>query len=388
MLFKFEGYIMRKIIFTALLVISIAGSYAVGLFGLMAISKTKSSSGSVQFPIISGNEKIVNEESAVIDVAKKVSPSVVSVAVVGNPSSNNGPFGLFFAPPATPQGQQAQQDIGSGFIVSADGLIVTNKHVVSDTSVKYRVVTSSNKTFDVTNIYRDPNNDVAILKINTSGLTPVNMGDSSTLSVGQMAIAIGTALGSFPNTVTLGVVSGLGRGIVAGSPFEGSVEKLDNVIQTDAAINPGNSGGPLVNSSGQVVGINVATSQSGQNIGFAIPINVVKQSLTQFNQTGMFRRPYLGISYTVLTPDIASSNSSPEGALIEGVTAGSPAEKAGVAANDIITKIDGTTISQSASDVSQVVASKSIGQSIIVTVWRNGQTKNLTLVVGENNGTF
>ena len=177
------------------------------------------------------------------------------------------------------------QNIGSGFIVSPDGLIITSKHVVSDTGATYKIITNDNKTYNVEKIYRDPSNDVAILKINPpSGtkLTPLSLGDSTNLTLGQTVIAIGTSLGEFTNTVTSGIVSGLGRGITAGSPFQGYVEKLDNAIQTDAPINPGNSGGPLLNSSGQVIGINTAIAQNGQNIAFAIPVNVIKTVLTRY----------------------------------------------------------------------------------------------------------
>ena len=231
--------------------------------------------------------KVVSEESVVINAVKKVGPSVVTVVeeISAQQSIDFGPFS-FFVPPSSSSPQS--QNIGSGFIVSQDGLIVTNKHVVSDTNVKYQIITENDKKYTVQKIYRDPLNDIAILKIDLSEnpgqkLIPVEMGDSSRLSVGQFAIAIGTALGEFRNTVTTGVVSGLGRGITAGSQFEGYVEKLDNVIQTSAAINPGNSGGPLLNSSSQVIGVNTAIAQEGQNIGFALPINTVKYSLKNFN---------------------------------------------------------------------------------------------------------
>ena len=217
------------------------------------------------------------------------------------------PFNVFRQRPG--QQQKIEQDIGSGFVVSTEGLIVTNKHVVADTEAKYKVITKDDKTHEAQKIYRDPANDLAIIKINASGLTPVELGDSSKLKVGQMAIAIGTALGEFRNTVTVGVISGLGRGITAGSPFEGYVERLDNVIQTDAAINPGNSGGPLLNSGGQVIGVNTAVSSEGQNIGFALPINIVKDALTQFNKSGgKFSRPFLGVRYKMITRDLALLN--------------------------------------------------------------------------------
>lgn len=190
--------------------------------------------------------KILREESVVIDVVEKYGPSVVTVGIkktqtVYNPFDNFfDPFGFFDTPRnQTPQERKIEQDIGSGFVI-AEGLIVTNKHVVADTQALYRIFTKDNKLYEVEKIYRDPTNDLAILKINTpkGELKPMELGDSDQLKVGQFVIAIGAALGEFRNTVTTGVVSGLGRTITAGSPFEGT-ENLDNVIQTDAAINLG-----------------------------------------------------------------------------------------------------------------------------------------------------
>src|SRR3990167_3484466 len=236
--------------------------------------------------------KIVSEESAVIDIVEKVSPSVVTVGIESR-IINFDPFDIFSRPQAT----QQEQNIGSGFVVSADGLIVTNKHVV-DVPGKYKVITNDGKKYDVKSIYRDPINDIAIVKINATELKPVEMGDSSRVKVGQLVVAVGTPLGEFRGSVTKGIVSGIGRGITAGSSFEGFAEKLDDVIQTDAAINPGNSGGPLLNSAGQVIGVNVAIAASAENIGFAIPVNVLKDALKTFNETGNFAsKPFLGVEY-------------------------------------------------------------------------------------------
>jgi len=262
-------------------------------------------------------------------------------------------------------------------------MIVTNKHVVADTQAKYRVITKDDKTYQVEKIYRDPVNDLAILKINASGLKPVEMGDSSKLKVGQFVIAIGTALGEFRNTVTTGVISGLGRGITAGSPFEGYVERLDNVIQTDAAINPGNSGGPLLNSAGQVIGVNVAVAQSGQNIGFAIPINVIKESLENFNKTGKFLRPYLGIRYKMISRDLALLNEVPEGAYVQEVVEDSPAQKAGVKDGDIITKIDNEKVLEKDGGLAKIIAGKKVGDKVELTIWREGKETKISVTLGE-----
>ncbi len=327
------------------------------------------------------DKRIVSEESVVTEVVESTSESVVTVAISKvqlNPGSGiYDPFGFwgdfFGVPYSQPQEEKIEQDIGSGFIISEDGLVVTNKHVVSDLEAKYRVVVSDDKEYEVKDIYRDPEADLAILKIEATDLKPLEMGDSNNLKVGQMVIAIGTALGEFRSTVTTGVISGLGRGIVAGSTFEG-MEKLENVIQTDAAINPGNSGGPLLNSSGQVIGVNVAVSLSGQNIGFALPINIVKSSIDNFKATGEFDRPYLGVSYRIISKRAALLNEVPQGAYVEEVIAGSGAEKAGIEIGDIITEVDGTKIDESEStSLINLINKKKIGDTIEVKIWRDGQ---------------
>jgi serine protease Do len=329
--------------------------------------------------------KVVTEESVTIDIVKKVGPSVITVLEEALPSSSGevqfGPFSIFGIP-VPDQNQETQPaSIGSGFIISKDGLVVTNKHVVSDTNFKYQVVTSDEKKFTVKKIYRDPLNDIAVLQIDpkeNSGvnLKPVEMGDSSSLQVGQYVVAIGTALGEFNNTITTGVISGLGRGITAGDAFAGYVEKLDNVIQTDAAINPGNSGGPLVNSLSQVIGINTAIAQGGQNIGFALPINTVKDSLKYFNEHGKFDRAYLGVSYKMVSKNIAVVNEIAEGAYIDMVVKDSPAEKAGIKAGDVITKFNGKKISGD-DNLAELIAERKTGDIVSITVWRNGKTIDL-----------
>jgi len=329
--------------------------------------------------------KVVSEENVIIDAVDNVSPSVVTIGIQQTRTSPDvysfNPFDPF-SPFQRQQGssQQIEQDIGSGFIISSDGLIVTNKHVVSVTDATYRVITKDDKTYDVVKIYRDPDNDLAIIKINATGLTPVEMGDSSKIKVGQMAIAIGTALGEFRNTVTVGVISGVGRGITAGSPFEGSAEKLTNVIQTDAAINPGNSGGPLLNSAGQVIGVNTAVSSQGQNIGFALPINVVKDAVNNFNATGQFNRAYLGVEFRMISRQMAILNDVPEGAYLANVVAGSPADKAGLKTDDIIMKLNGEKLTET-NDLAHAISGKKVGDQITLDIWRDGDqfTKTVTL---------
>lgn len=326
---------------------------------------------------------LLKEESVVIDVAEKASPSVVTVTIK-TPRQRIFSFSPFGGFQEGFQGGETS-DIGSGFVISSDGLIVTNKHVVSNTGGTYKVVTKDDKEYDVVEIDRDPNNDIAILKIDADDLKPLELGDSSNLKVGQTAIAIGTALGEFRHTVTTGVVSGLGRGITAGSVYEGYVEKLDNVIQTDAAINPGNSGGPLLDSSGKVIGINVAVAQGAQNIGFAIPIDTVKDALKVFNQTGKFpAKPYLGVRYQSISKRTAVLNNIPQGMYVVEVVEGSPAQKADIKVDDIITKIDGVELNEN-SILSDVIANKKPGDEITIEINRNGETLTLKAKLEESS---
>lgn len=334
--------------------------------------------------------KVAYEESVVIDVVEKSSPAVVTLGITKTRRVGDifefDPFDPF-SPFRRREGKQQklEQDIGTGFIVKNDGYIVTNKHVVGDSDAKYRVITKDDKTYEAEKIYRDPTNDIAIVKINASNLPVIELGDSSKIKVGQMAIAIGTALGEFRHTVTTGVISGVGRGITAGSPFEGYVERLDNVIQTDAAINPGNSGGPLLNSSGQVIGINTAVSGEGQNIGFAIPINVVKDALDNFNSTGQFNRPFLGVRYKTISKDLAILNDVPEGAYIMEVVGGSPAEKAGLKEEDIVTKIDEVKLTGDNAELAKVISKKKVGDTMNLNVWRDGKEQTFKVTLGNQD---
>jgi S1-C subfamily serine protease len=335
--------------------------------------------------------EVLQEENAVIRVVEEVTPSVVTVGVkktqkIIDSSSLFDPFGFFGRPRTQPEVEERQieQNIGSGFIIDASGLIVTNKHVVDDGSAEYRVITYQDDELKVEKIYRDPINDMAILKVSppASGLKPVRLGDSSNLRVGQVVIAIGTALGEFRSTVTTGVISGLGRGINAGSPFGGLSERLDDVIQTDAAINPGNSGGPLLNSSSEVIGVSVAISQAGENIGFAIPINLVKESIETFNTTGKFSRPFLGVRYQMLDKRTAILNSVPQGAYIVEIVTDSPADKAGVKENDIIIKIDDRQLDED-NGLAELISKKKVGGEASLEIYRNGEEIKLKVKLEE-----
>ena len=314
---------------------------------------------------------VVDEESVATKVVEKATKSVVTVSINKDVTTNVSDTLNQLFESSKVETENVEKDIGTGFIISNDGLIVTNKHVVADTSAKYKVVIGKDEVVEVVNIYRDPVNDLAILKVNKTGLNPVDMGDSDQLKAGQTVIAIGTALGEFRSTVTKGVISGLGRGITAGGVGV-AAEKLEDVIQVDAAINSGNSGGPLFNSGGQVIGVNVATSANGQSIGFALPINLVKLSVENFRKTGEFDRPYLGIGYKMISKQIASTNKVPVGAYVQTVTKDSPAEKSGIKIGDIITEIDGKKIDE-VKDMSVVgtVNQKKIGDTLKIKYFRD-----------------
>lgn len=330
--------------------------------------------------------RLLNEENAVIDVVENVGPSVVSIGIRQSSVRRNPTLDLFFPEQEIEEDTEEEEIyIGTGFVVKSDGLVVTNKHVVSESGQQYLVIDDAGNSYEVESVYRDPANDIAILQTSTTpngGFKEVEMGDSSNLKVGQFVIAIGTALGEFPSTVTTGVVSGLGRGITAGSPFQGFVEELDNVIQTDAAINPGNSGGPLLNSSGQVIAVNTAVSGQGQNIGFAIPINIIRDSIENFNNTGKFARPYLGVSYTIITERSALLNEVPQGALVQGVIEESAADDAGITTGDIIVEIDGQKISEE-EGLAVIISEKKIGDSITLKVFRDDATVDINATLKE-----
>jgi len=334
-------------------------------------------------------QTVVYEESVITQVVEESLPSVVTVGISKTTTTGGffqfDPFNPFMPFQQIPgQNEKIEQNIGSGFIISQDGLIITNKHVVSDTDASYKILTNDKKSFNVEKIYRDPLNDLSILKINATGLKPLKLGDSSKLKLGQLTIAIGTPLGEFTNTVTKGIVSGLGRGITAGSPFEGYVEKLDNVIQTDAPISLGNSGGPLLNSSGEVIGINTAIAQEGQNIGFAIPVNIIKDLIETFGKQGFnFERPYLGVRYKMIDKQTALLNDVTEGAYVTEVVSDSPAEKAGVQNEDIIVEFDGKKVTgDDDQGLAKLILGKKVGDKVELKVWRSeGGTKTLSVTL-------
>lgn len=323
-------------------------------------------------------EKLVLEESsAITESVKKVAPAVVSI------STSRDVINFF--------GQITEEKGGgTGFIITNDGLIATNKHVVSDESAQYTVFTADGKDYSAKILAQDPFNDLAVLKIEASGLATVELGESNDIQVGQWVLAIGNALGEFSNSVTVGVVSAKERQITASG--SGFTEKLEGLLQTDAAINPGNSGGPLVNLKGQVIGINTAIAGNAQNIGFAIPIDTAKKAMESIKKTGKISRPMMGIRYVPITKEIAKinklnidhgvwilrGNSRSEVAVVPG----SPADKVGLMENDIITSIDGMEINEKQS-LLKILQKYSVGDEVELKVLRKGKEMNVKLKLEE-----
>ena len=322
-----------------------------------------------------GNTTVTESESSIAAVAEKVGPSVVSIVTQTQSRSYYG----------TASGEAA----GTGIIVSKDGYVMTNNHVL-ESATKVSVVDSNGEEYtDVTIIGRDPLNDIAFLKVSANKeFTPAVLGNSATIRTGQQVVAIGNALGQYSNTVTSGIISGTGRPITAGSE-NGNTESLTDLIQTDASINPGNSGGPLVNLAGQVIGVNTAIVEDANGIGFAIPINSTKGVLAGVLETGKINRSYLGVSYLTVTPDIAREYDLPvnNGAYVHAtnssnpVAAGSPAANAGLKAGDIIVKVNDEKVGSQGS-LSSILGEYKPGDKVTLTYLRDGKEQTVSVTLG------
>lgn len=324
------------------------------------------------------SETVVSQEGDVIaSVANKLNASVVSIVTESTARTYYGY-------------STTQQSAGTGIIISADGYIMTNKHVVSSTTKSIEVVLADGTSYSaVSFVGSDPNNDVSFIKIkDVTGLTAVKLGDSSAMKVGQKVIAIGNALGEYQNTVTTGIISALGRPVTAGDETGTETEQLENLIQTDAAINSGNSGGPLVNLSGEVIGMNTAVASDAQSIGFAIPINDAKGMIKTLLVTGKVVKPYIGVRYISITPDVVSEYNLgvKNGAYIisdsgqAAIVSGSPADKAGLQEKDIITKVNGTNV-DSTHPFASLIAQHSVGEKVTITYLRGGKESTVTVTL-------
>ena len=361
-----------------------------------------------------------NNESKIIAAVKKANPAVVSIVITKDvpiieryyeesPGGRGDPFGDIFGngmlspfnfqvPQYRQKGTEKKEvGGGSGFLVSADGMIVTNKHVVEQDDVEYTVLMNDGEKYDAKVVARDPVNDVAIIKISGADdkeLPFLELGKSSELMVGQTAIAIGNALAEFRNTVSVGVISGLSRSISAGNGL-GQTEDIEEVIQTDAAINPGNSGGPLLDINGRVIGVNVAVVLGSENIGFSLPVDLVSGVIESVEQTGKIVRPYLGVRYVPITPSIKEKNllSVDYGVLVlRGETAedlaivpGSPADKADIEEGDIILEIDGVKL-EGNNSLANAIRKKQVGDSVKFKILHKGEEKEATLTLEELPG--
>jgi serine protease Do len=321
------------------------------------------------------------------DLAERVRPGVVNIQVVkkvqnigfefpnfpGDPFGEDSPFGRFFQ--GVPQGEQKQEGVGSGFVISQEGYILTNNHVIDDAE-QIKVKLANGKEYDAKVVGRDPKTDLALVKVEgIKDLHPLTLGNSEDLKVGSWVVAIGSPFG-LEQTVTQGIVSGKGR-VIGSGPY-------DDFIQTDASINPGNSGGPLINMKGEVIGINTAINPNGQGIGFAIPIDMAKGIIPQLEQKGSVTRGWLGVSIQQMTPALGKSFGlkEKEGVLIADVYKGSPAERAGIERGDVITQFDGKTVGESR-DLSRIVAATPVGKTVSIKLLRNGNAMERTVKVGE-----
>lgn len=344
------------------------------------------------------------EELQTIDVVRHASPAVVSIVITKELSTRapddffNDLFNdrFFFAPqvpapsPAatsTPR-QRLRVGGGSGFLVAADGYIVTNKHVVDDAEAEYTVVLQDGRQFTGNVLAVDPSLDLAILKIDGSDFPFISLGDSDKLEIGQTVIAIGTALSEFQNTVTKGIVSGVNRRLVAGTRT--ATEVIEGAIQTDAAINPGNSGGPLIDLRGEVVGVNTAISENAQSLGFALPINVAKQAVESVKRTGKIVRPWIGVRYVQIDKELAEQNQLPQpyGVWIQpgnassdpAIIPDSPAQKAGLKEKDVILEVNSQKLDENHS-LSSVVTRFAPGDVLELKISREGKEQLIRITL-------
>lgn len=314
-----------------------------------------------------GNTALTDEQQGILAV-RSVKAAVVSV--IGNTKDSELHI-------------QTDSIFGTGFIVSSDGYILTNSHVVADSSAGYSALLLDGKKLPVTVVGTDAYDDVALLKVDGINMATVKFGDSDNLETGQTVFAIGNALGRYQNSVTRGVVSGIGRSVVIGSPSDPK-PRFQNLIQTDAAINRGNSGGPVITLAGEVVGMSTVIDQGGEGLGFAIPGNSVQLVMDQLRKYGKVNRPYLGVNFGSIDPRVKAANglSVDQGAYVVSVVPGSSADRAGVKPGDVIVSFDGKTITKDL-ELDTVLLSYVAGNQVFLEVLRGTEHLQLLAILGE-----
>lgn len=332
---------------------------------------------------------ISQEESAITNLVQEVSPSVVSISIskeiaVGGMS----PFDVFRGNDGRIETREREVGGGTGFVVSEDGLIMTNRHVVRDSEATYTVVFNDGDRIEGEVIALHPTQDLALVRVDKTNLAPLTFAESDEILVGQTVVAIGNALTEFDNTVSRGVVSGLRRSIVA-SDQAGNSEELSNIIQTDAAINPGNSGGPLLDINGRVIGVNVATARGAQSIGFAIPSNTAMRMIEDVVEFGEVKVPFLGVRHQIIQPNSSLSDELgvEEGVFIvaadgPAVIAGSPAAEAGIRSGDVVVSIDGEALTMRNTLV-EALSKYRPGDEVTIDLLRDGESSSVTVQLGE-----
>lgn len=389
-------------VFSALYAQPIASMLGIPIPESAVTSRTVYTSSYPDARSVDAPSSMVAEQSSIISVVDVATPAVASIVVTKDVpiyrESYGSPFDIFRDPFGSRYREQTGTETrkvggGTGFFISADGLVVTNKHVVSDTTAEYTVILSDGTEYPATVLARDPNRDIAVLEVEGEDFPVLELGDSDEIKVGQTVIAIGNSLGEFSNSVSRGIVSGLGREVVAGSGF-GESEQLDDIIQTDAAINPGNSGGPLLDIYGRVIGVNTAVAQGAENVGFALPINSLKNTLDQVKENGKLSIPFIGIRYIPVDAEMQELNDleydygilvvrgEERGSLA--VIPGSPADKAGIVENDIILEVDGKNI-DGETTLGSLLEGKQVGDTIELKVLHRGETKNVNITLEERD---
>ncbi len=312
---------------------------------------------------------VKKERTAVVNISTRQVIRVQQQSPFGDPQMDAF-FYQFFG--GAPQREQVRQSLGSGFIISPDGYILTNNHVV-DKARDIKVALSDGRVLEARLVGRSSEIDIALIKVEATGLPVVQLGDSNALEVGDWVVAIGNPFG-LSHTVTAGIVSAKGRVIGVG-PY-------DDLIQTDAAINPGNSGGPLFNIKGEVVGINTVIIASGQNLGFAVPISMVKEALPSIREKGRPDTGWLGVTTQALTPDLAAAIglAEPIGALVNSVIQGGPGDKAHLKRGDVIVEIDGKKVLDP-SELPRMVAFGHLGKTVVLKIFRQSKPLEIGVVV-------